>query len=304
MHMSQPLEALLANLRAVAEPTRLRLLAILARGEFSVSELTQVLGQSQPRVSRHLKLLDDCGLLERFREQHWIYYRVPADTDGGRFARELLAGIDPEDPVVAADLQRVAVVLEQRSRRNADTGSAVRERSQQDFAQALAAEIGDAGHEALLYFGVAPEGVIGAIAGHARRVVGMNPSRQEVQRARAVLHSRGLTHCVMQQGELKALPQASASFDVVVLDCALASEPRPADALREAARVLRAGGRLLLVEDYDALETLDASGNPLARVRAWIAEAGLVCSRLRPVDVDGAQLLLAVATSDRAAAAA
>jgi ArsR family transcriptional regulator len=160
------------------------------------------------------------------------------------------------------------------------------------------------GHESLLYFGVAPEGVIGALAGQARRVVGMNPSRQEVQRARAVLHSRGLTHCVMQQGDLKALPQASASFDVVVLDCALASEPRPADALREAARVLRAGGRLLLVEDYDALETPDAAGNPLARVRAWIAEAGLVCSRLRPVDVDGAQLLLAVATSDRAAAAA
>jgi ArsR family transcriptional regulator len=304
--MPQPFENLLANLRAVAEPTRLRLLAILAKGEFSVTELTQVLGQSQPRVSRHLKLLDDCGVLERFREQHWIYYRVPADTEGGRFARDLLAGLDPADPVLAADQQRVAGVLAERSRRpaiSADARGPV-ERSHDDFVTELAADLGAGGHDALLYFGVAPADVIAGIGGQARRIVGMNPLRQEVQRARALLHSRGMSHCVMQQGDLRALPQVSAAFDTVVLDCALAGESRPVDALREAARVLQSGGRLVLVEDYDALEQRGVAGHPLAMVRQWIAEAGLVCARLRPVDVGGAHLLIAVATADRAAAAA
>ena len=89
--MSAAFDLLLSRLRAIAEPSRLRLLAILARGEFSVSELTAILGQSQPRVSRHLKLLDDCGLLERFREQHWMYYRVAADTGG---AASLSSAVD------------------------------------------------------------------------------------------------------------------------------------------------------------------------------------------------------------------
>jgi len=304
--MNERFDSLLANLRAVAEPTRLRLLAILSHGEFSVTELTQVLGQSQPRVSRHLKLLDDCGLLERFREQHWIYYRVPAETEAGRLARVLLARLDPDDPVVVTDMARVAVLLEQRSKRSdAPGGEAVApERAHDEFLLELAGELGEPGQPAMLYFGSAPAAVLGAIGHRARRVVGMNPDRQEVQRARALLHSRGLNHCVMQQGELKALPQTSASFDVVVIDCALAAEARPVEALREIARVMKPAGRLVLVEDYDALEHRGASGHPLALLRDWIAQAGLVCSRLRPVDVTGAQLLMAIATADRAAAAA
>jgi ArsR family transcriptional regulator len=299
-------DILLANLRAIAEPTRLRLIAVLVRGEFSVTELTQILGQSQPRVSRHLKLLDDCGLLERFREQHWIYYRVPAETPGGRLVRDLVSRLDPTDPTMVADMQRVAVLLEQRSKRGGSPGDtpASVERSHDEFVLELATEIGDRGHDALLYFGVAPAGVIAGLGARARRIVGMNPSRLEVQRARAALHSRGLSHCLMQQGDLKALPQASASFDVAVLDCALAAEPRPVDALREVARVLKPQGRLVLVEDYDALERRATSSHPLGLVREWLAECGLVCARLRPVDVHGANLLLAVATTEQAAAAA
>ena len=304
--MTEAFDNLVRSLRAVAEPTRLRVLAVLARGEFSVTELTQILGQSQPRVSRHLKLLDDSGLLERFREQHWIYYRVPADTPGGRFARDLVARLDPADPVVASDMQRVSLLLDERARRPVVRADMPRdaERSHEDFVLEIAAELGGSRHEALLYFGVAPAEAIAAFGSRARRIVGMNPSRLEVQRARAALHSRGLTHCVMQRGDLKALPQASASFDVVVLDCVLSGEARPADALREAARVLKAPGRLVLVEDYDALERRATASHPLALMREWIAESGLACNRLRPVDVAGANLLLAVATTDRTAAAA
>jgi len=304
--MFEAFDDLVRNLRSVAEPTRLRVLAVLVRGEFSVTELTQILGQSQPRVSRHLKLLDDCGLLERFREQHWIYYRVPAETPGGRLVRDLVSRLDPTDPTVVADMQRVTVLLEQRSKRDGSRGDTPPspERSHDAFVLEIAAEMGDRGHDALLYFGVAPASVIAGLAARARRIVGMNPSRLEVQRARAALHSRGLSHCLMQQGDLKALPQASASFDFAVLDCALPEEPRPVDALREVARVLKPQGRLVLVEDYDALERRATSSHPLALMREWLAESGLVCTRLRPVDVDGANLLLAVATTEQAAAAA
>ncbi len=306
--MSGSFGQLLQNLRAVAEPTRLRMLAILARGEFSVSELTRILGQSQPRVSRHLKLLGDCGLLERFREQHWIYYRVPLDTDGGRLARLLLALLDEADAEVASDRARVAGILEERAGgrgHGAAPGSETGPRSSDaELADCLAAEIGDRGHEALLYFGTAPAGVLASLGTRARRVVGMHALRLEVQRARALLHSRGLSHCVLQQGELPALPQPAGSFDVVVIDRVLGAEPRSAEALREAARVLRPGGRLLIAEEYDLLERRAGDGNPLALLRAWVAEGGLRCARLRPVDVAGTHLLLAVAAPDRAADAA
>ena len=292
---------LLGQLRAAAEPTRLRMLAILSRGEFSVGELTQVLGQSQPRVSRHLKLLDDCGLLERFREQHWIYYRVPADSAGGRLVRQLLSGVDAADPVLAQDAVSVAALLEQRARRGGVPTDADLPRPYEPLARALGPELGDPPVDALLYFGSAPAGMIAPLTARARRIVGMHPDRTEVQRARASLHSRGYSHCVLQQGGLRSLPHASASFDVALLDGALLDDPRPGTALREVGRVLRPGGRLLLIEDYDALDARCTADHPLSRVRDWLAEAGLACLRLRPIDLEGAHVLLAVAATQPAA---
>jgi ArsR family transcriptional regulator len=300
--MAGSFDTALLRLRAAAEPTRLRLLAILSRGEFSVSELTAILGQSQPRVSRHLKLLDDCGLLERFREQHWIYYRVAGETDGGRLVRELLGALDTSDPVLAGDDERLRRVLEDRAARPADDPAGAR--PAEDLVPLLTAELGEGGHSSLLYFGQAPHEVLTGLGRRARRVVGMNPSRRIVQRARGVLHSAGMNHCVLQQGELTALPQPSGAFDIVVVDRVLEDAARPAEALREAARVLRAGGRLVLVEDFEALERRTTDSNPLALLRAWLAEAGLACERLRPCDVSGAHLLLAVATLETEAAAA
>jgi len=300
--MSAAFDLLLSRLRAIAEPSRLRLLAILARGEFSVSELTAILGQSQPRVSRHLKLLDDCGLLERFREQHWICYRVPVDTEGGQLARLLLDQLAGDDPILAGDVERMQHVLDSRGGRDA-TGSGV-VTADDDLAPLLAAELGEGGLAALLYFGGAPDEVLAGLGARARRVVGMHPSRDAVQRARARLHSAGLNHCVLQQGALSALPYPAHGFDVVIVDRMLAAVDRPAEGLREAARVLRRGGRLLLVEDFEALERRAPDANPLALLRGWLADAGLACDRLRPCDVSGAHLLLAAATPRSDAAAA
>jgi len=131
----------------------------------------------------------------------------------------------------------------------------------------------------------------------------MHASRLEVQRARAALHSRGLSHCVLQQGELQSLPQASAEFDTAIVDRSLASQPRPVDALREVTRLLGPSGELLLVEDYEALARR-ATDNPLNALRDWLAEVGLVCRRLRPIDLDGQHLVLAVAQGQGTVSAA
>jgi DNA-binding transcriptional ArsR family regulator len=302
--MASAFDTLLPRLRAIAEPSRLRLLAILARGEFSVSELTAILAQSQPRVSRHLKLLDDCGLLERFREQHWMYYRVAGDTEGGQLARHLLALLDPDDPVLAGDELRLRRVLEERADRSAGGDAVAGGTSAHELVPLVAAEIGEHGLESLLYFGQAPDELLAGLGSRARRVVGMNPSRRVVQRARALLHSAGMNHCVLKQGEITALPQPSRSFDVVVIDRVLAGAERPGDSLREAARVLRADGRILVIEDFEALERRTTEGNPLALLRSWLADAGLTCDRLHPFDVSGAHLLLAAAALEPEAAAA
>jgi ArsR family transcriptional regulator len=302
--MAESFETLLPRLRAIAEPTRLRLLAVLAHGEFSVSELTEILGQSQPRVSRHLKLLDDCGLLERFREQHWIYYRVAGDAEGGRLVHLMLQQLDADDPALAGDLGRMQRMLEVRDARAVTAEGSAAPAADDELVPLISAELGESCRDTLLYFGHAPDEVLVGLGSRARRAVGMNPSRLVVQRARARLHSAGLNHCLLQRGELAALPHPSNSFDVAVVDRALASEARPVDALREAARVLRPGGRLLLIEDFEALERRAPDSNPLALLRSWLADAGLACERLRPFDVSGAHLLLAVSAVEPEAAAA
>ena len=305
--MPQMLHPLLRGLRASAEPSRLRLLAVLASGEFTVSELTQILGQSQPRVSRHLKLLSDDGLLERFREQHWVYHRVPVEGDGAELARVLLGLLDRDDPLVALDRSRAAAVLAARTAEAERGAGNLRDPepgSGQDLAQLAAAEFGEHGLETVLYFGRDPAGMLLSFGPRARRVVGISESRTEVQHARAALHGRGLAHCVVKHGELGNVTAPAEGFDAVVVDRALAQRLQPAPLLREAARVLGPGGQLLLVEDYDALSERAAGANPLGVLRGWIETAGLLCMRLRPADVGVQHLLLAIAGHERAEAAA
>ena len=304
--MTIGLHQLLGGLRAAADPSRLRLLAVLASGEFTVSELTQILGQSQPRVSRHLKLLTDDGLLERFREQHWVYHRVPAEGEGAEFARVLLGLVDRDDPVLALDRMRASAILAARTA-SSDPATIARgttPESAQDLAQLAVAEIGHQGFDSILYVGRAPAEMLLALGPCARRVLGVCDSRPEVQRARGNLHGRGLAHCVAQYGDARSLAGVSASFDAVVLDRMITAPAGPELLLTEAARVLRPGGQLLLIEDYDALTERHARGNPLGLLRDWIAQAGLLCTRIRPVDVSTGHLLLAHATPDRAVAAA
>src|SRR5438270_8302040 len=109
------MEEMLAALRAIAEPSRLRLLILCARGELTVSELAQILGQSQPRVSRHLKLLCEAGLLDRFREGSWVFYRLSSGSAAGALSRHLVAACGKADETIALDLQRLAAIKRQRA---------------------------------------------------------------------------------------------------------------------------------------------------------------------------------------------
>lgn len=307
--MSQSPQRLLRGLKASADPSRLRLLAVLALGEFTVSELTGILGQSQPRVSRHLKLLNDGGLLERFREQHWVFHRVPAEGDGAELVRVLLELLDPDDALVELDRGRAIAALADRARsgvsgtERADAGLPTAA-SLQDLADIVVAELGDRGYDAVLYAGPAPAEMLHAIGPRARRAVGVSETRHEVQKARARLHGSGLSHCELQHGGLPGALSGAASFDAVVLDRVLGAGSRNAEWLDESARLLRHGGRLLIIEDYESLAGQAGGGNPIVMLRDWMTEAGLVCVRLRPADAGAMHVLAATASLERAEQAA
>jgi DNA-binding transcriptional ArsR family regulator len=298
---------LLRDLRAVAEPTRLRLLSVLATGDFSVTDLTRILEQSQPRVSRHLKLLSEAGLLERYREQHWIYYRVPPDGPGAEFVRVLLAMIDEEDPQLGMDRDRGASILSERSVGRAEQPAGPEGLDGIDgseLAAVLVGEIGAQGLDGLLYVGTSPTGPLTVLGPRARRAVGLSDSPAEVRKARAFLHGRGLAHCALHLGGLQALRPGTAEFDVVVLDRVLAGRPAPQLTLNEAARLLKRTGRLLLIERYDGLaDEFGCGAHALEVMREWIAAGGLLCTRLKPMDIKDNHLLLAVASACDAGAA-
>jgi SAM-dependent methyltransferase len=252
----QSLEALLDALRAAAEPTRLRLLALAARGSFCVIELTEILGQSQPRLSRHLKLLCDAGLLERAREGANAWFAIPLGP-AGALARDLLARLPAADPVLARDRREAARVLAERAR--AASEAFQRQGADWDEMRALALPA-RAVEEALL--GVVPPAGVGRVidigTGTGRLLellaprmefgLGIDASRPMLALARARLARAGLGHGTVRLADMYRLPLADATFDLAVLQMVLHYAEDPPGVIAEAVRVLRPGGRLVLVD--------------------------------------------------------
>ena len=292
--MKLPLEQYVHLLRSAAEPTRLRILALLATAELSVSDIAAVLGQSQPRVSRHLKVLCDAGLLSRSREQHWIYYRLADTGAGAEFVRSMLDSLDPADPALALDIERSGARRVRREIEAATPSAAAPDTWQEsgELGAVLGTELGDAPVDALLYAGNAPVAVVPALSSRVNRTVVLFTSREDLGRARMRLDGRGPARAELRLGDPRSLPFAAASFDAVIID--RIDDPDLAE-LREAARVLRPAGRLIVIDDYDRLEERAAGANPLTASRDRLARAGLSCTRLRPLDLDSARLLLAIA---------
>ncbi len=303
---------LMHRLRAAGEPTRFRILAACATGELTVGELCAVLGQSQPRVSRHLRLLCDAGLLVRFREEHCVYYRTPLRGEEADAVRELLANLRAGDHVAAADRARAVKVrsaraaeavahlrraapAEKRSAKAIDAprAGAPASAAPASLPSALLEEIGQNSVGELLDIGTGTGRILQWLAPRATQAIGIDLESQMLRIARTTVHAAGLSHCILRRGDMYALPYEDASFDTVAMDHVLADAERPLAVLREAARLLKKGGRLIVIEEFDRLEALGAR-NALETLRDWLLGAGVTCERLRPVDADGQHLILAL----------
>jgi ArsR family transcriptional regulator len=305
------MEQLLAALRAVAEPTRLRLVVLSSRGELTVSELTQILGQSQPRVSRHLKLLCEAGLLDRFREGSWVFYRLAQSTVASALARQLVAACGEEDPTIALDLQRLSAIKRQRAdlagayfRENAPRWHRIRSLyvDERDVEAELVEIIAGADSRDLLDVGTGTGRILEILGPRVERALGIDQSREMLAVARVNLERAGLDNVSVRLGDMYQLDLADASFDAVAIHQVLHYADRPAAAIAEAARVLRPKGKLVLVDFAPhALEFLREEhahrrlGFADAEVAEWCCAAGLVPQAPRRLPGDPLTVVIWVA---------
>ncbi len=279
---------LLNQLKALADPVRMRVLALCGVAECSVSELTQVTGLSQPRVSQHLKQLIAEGLLERFRDGHFVFYRVPSNGGGAPARRRLLALLPDDEPVFQKDVEKL------RTLRAVDNPAPLVESGDERLLHkalvelTVATPLGD-----LLDIGCGQGRILKLLASRAQRVVGVDIDSDARRLARAELLLAGSPNCSLRHGDMYALPFADEEFDTIILDGVLTEAERPTAAIREAARLLRAGGRLLL---------LSATGRRTARqiksdFADWAAQTGLRLAQPRSVPDKNPGWLLGVVTA-------
>ena len=281
-------ERLSRQFKALSDPHRLRVFALCQHGEASVAEITEVLGQSQPRVSQHLKHLCAAGLLGRFRDGRRVYYRLPAKAQPR--VRRLLALIPVDDPQFESDRLRLQAL---RGGSGAPARSAEQDETLRVFHRALVQQtitgpLGD-----LLDVGCGRGDVLKLLAGRANRAVGVDIDADARLTARAEVLQAGLANCSLRKGDMYRLPFADASFDTIVLDDVLADAERPVAALNEAVRLLRPRGRLFLITGVDALSLKPLS----AALTAWCAEAALRVDAPRAIPEREPHWLLAVARS-------
>jgi len=293
------LDALLTGLRAAAEPTRLRVLALLSRGELAVSELTHILGQSQPRVSRHLKLLCDAGLLDRFPEGAWVFYRLCSGGDGAKVTKSLLDLLPQNDTTLSLDAQRLEAIRTSRAEKSAkyfdthaqgwdELSSALINR--QAVEQTLKRIVTDFKPRDLVDMGTGTGQALTVLAECVTQATGFDQSREMLAVARARLEQAGLTHCMVRQGDISQLPLADSSTDCVIIHQVLHYMPEPAKVIDEARRILRPGGHIL-VADYaphteEVLRDQHAHrrlGFQDQEVQAWFHMAGLQSETITPI---------------------
>jgi ArsR family transcriptional regulator len=285
------MDRLVAMLRAAGDPTRLRLLLLLRQAELTVSELIEIVGQSQPRVSRHLKLLCDAGLLERFKEGSWVFYRA-ADAGAGAELGQVLSSLAGAQE---ADLQRLAQVREARAaeaaayfKENAAEWERIRSHHapEKDVEAAIARHMASAPIEHLLDAGTGTGRMLELLGPQVKRAVGLDVSPEMLAIARDRLMRAGLTQCQVRLGDTYRLPFPNggglAGFDAVLFHQVLHYLDDPGAAVAEAARVMRSGGRLLIADfaphDLEFLRNDFAHrrlGFSDREVQGWFSAAGL-----------------------------
>lgn len=292
------MEILLNRLKAVAEPTRLRILSICAQGELTVSELTHILAQSQPRVSRHLKLLCDAGLLSRFQEGAWVFYRL-ADRTGSRanaLSQKIISLIPENDPQMKRDMQRLADVRRARQeaaeayfRENARQWDVIRTMHVDDaeVEAKLLDVLPNDGDRRMIDIGTGTGRILELFGPRVAQSVGVDFSREMLALARSRLDTLDIRGCQIRQGDMYQLPADDSGFDIATLHLVLHYADDPDAVIAEATRVLAPGGVLAIV-DFAPHNVEELRQNHAHRrlgfgddeVAEWFAENGL-----RTVDV-------------------
>jgi ubiquinone/menaquinone biosynthesis C-methylase UbiE/DNA-binding transcriptional ArsR family regulator len=283
--------ALTATLKAAAEATRLRLLMLIAEAELTVTDLTAILRQSQPRLSRHLRLLAEAGLVQRHREGSWAFFRLGEHGAAADIARTLIARLDPNDPMIARDRERLSAVRASRAaaaqnyfRRHAAEWDRIRQLHVADAAveAAVCAALDGVPIRSLLDLGTGTGRMLELFAGKIERGLGLDLSLDMLALARERLDRPGFKHCSVRHGDIYDLPLPRDSFDAVIIHQVLHFLDDSGRAIREAARVLRPGGRLLVIDfaphDMEFLRDEHAHrrlGFAAETVTQWIEAAGL-----------------------------
>ncbi len=302
------LDSTLSVFRAVGEETRLRIMALLARGELTVSELTQILGQSQPRVSRHLKILADAALVERHREGAWMFYRIAGGAEADPARDALVAAIsaigEDGDRIVARDAERFAQSRQARAdqaaayfQENAAEWSRLRNLHlpESDIERQIVDIAGKGSVDVFVDLGTGTGRMLEIFADRFTQGVGYDLSHEMLSIARNNLEQAGVTHAQARHGDLFSLPMENGAADIVCIHHVLHYLAEPEAAVREAARILKPGGRIIISDfaphDLEFLREEHAHrrlGFADAEVKQWCARANLRLERTQTLSPTGA----------------
>ena len=291
---------LLEKLKAAGEPTRLRLLALLRENDLSVGELVQMLGQSQPRLSHHLKNLSEAGLAERLPEGAFVFYRAARSGAGAAFLDQLFSQTRPDAPEFRQDRDKLREVIAARAASAeayfssiAETWDSLRAlHFPNDAIEAALLDLAGPGpYRRVVDFGTGTGRMLLLFSGRAAESEGIDFSHRMLTVARANLERAGVSNSRVLFGDVTAAPFEDASADLLIVHQVLHYLDTPGDAIAEAARVLMPGGRLLVIDfaPHD-LEFLRAEhGHRRLGVRHdaltdWAAQAGLTLEAPRSFD--------------------
>lgn len=298
--MALPLGTLLQILWALDEESRLRIVALLQHGELTVSDLTDILGQSQPRISRHLRLLADAGVVDKHREGTWAFFDLVSEGPIGRLVSDVLAMADPHDGMVAADLDRLAIVRSRRAAAAQEYFAGIAPRWDEERSlhapdatveQAIIEALGSAKYTSMLDVGTGTGRMLQLLGGKVERAVGLDSSHSMLAVARANLERAEIRGVDLRQGDIYSPPFANSSFDLIVIHQVLHFLDDPAQAVRAVARLLTPGGRLLIVDfaphSLEFLRTDHAHlrlGFRAETVAGWLEQAGLDVPTIRTIE--------------------
>ena len=297
------LDGILAGLKATAEATRLRLLALFTKAELTVTEVTQILRQSQPRVSRHLKLMCEAGLIERFKEGSWVFYRLAEEGPAKVIAQKLSELLPWNDAILTRDLDRLEAVRKQRMETaqeyfasNAAEWDRLRSLHipEEQVEGAVLEFVGRAQVPSYLDLGTGTGRMLELVSPLASRAVGVDLNTEMLALARARVERAALHHVQVRRGDLFQLPYADDSFDLITVHQVLHYLEDPSGAVMEAARVLKPGGKLVIVDFAPhALEFLREEhqhrrlGFADKEVTQWCKTAGLSLAATRALPPRG-----------------